>query len=81
MIQKNKSVVPFGAFTLILFAAAMVMQLWPVSACTQLEEKLEQGFFMRWMPPQLLLVTSDKKSTVVEGKDKESACEILLQKI
>ncbi len=81
MIQKNKSIVPFGMFTLVLFAAAMLMQFWPVAACSQLEEKLEQGFFMRWMPPQLLLVTADKKSIMVQADNKDQACEMMLTKL
>lgn len=78
MMANKKSILPFGAVTLALLGAALLVQWWPVSACHKLEENLEAGYFLRWMPPQLMLITSDKQNYMVNASDKPKACEAIL---
>jgi len=40
---------------------------------------MTQGYFLRWMPPQLLLVTANHQSLMVEADSKEAAC-VLMKK-
>jgi hypothetical protein len=74
----KKSVLPFGAVTLGLLAAALLLQWWPESACEKLEKNMQAGYFLRWMPPQLMLITSDKQNFMVNASDKSTACEAML---
>ena len=81
MMGNKKSVLPFGAVTLALLGAALLIQLWPVSACDKLEKKLEAGYFLRWMPPQLMLITSEKQNYMVDASDKSTACKAMLAEL
>jgi len=78
MLASKKSVLPFGAVTLTLLAAALLFQLWPESSCEKLEENMQAGYFLRWMPPQLMLITADKKTLMLSADDKELACEAMM---
>ena len=78
IMADKKNVLPFGAVTLALLGAALMLQLWPESACEKLEERMQAGYFLRWMPPQLMLVTSDKQNYMVNASDKTTACEAML---
>ncbi len=81
MIGSKKSVLPFGAVTLALLAGALLIQFWPESACDKLEKNMQAGYFLRWMPPQLMLITSDKQNYMVDANDKSVACEAMLAKL
>jgi hypothetical protein len=78
MLASKKSVLPFGAVTLVLLGAALLAQVWPDSACKKLEGNMEAGYFLRWMPPQLMLITADKQNFMVNASDKQTACEAML---
>ena len=78
MLASKKSALPFGAVTLTLLAAALLVQLWPESSCKKLEENMQAGYFLRWMPPQLMLITADKKTLMVSADDEDLACEAML---
>ncbi|MEY8262820.1 MAG: hypothetical protein RPR98_01345, partial [Bermanella sp.] len=78
---RRKSLLPFGTATLVFLGAALIYQWWPVSACDQLEDKLQKGYFLRWLSPQLMLITADKKSLMVQAQNKQSACELMVEKI
>jgi len=78
MLASKKSVLPFGAVTLTLLAAALLFQLWPESSCEKLEENMQAGYFLRWMPPQLMLITADKKTLMLSADDEELACEAMM---
>ena len=82
MIDPNrKSLLPFGTASLVFLAAAMIYQWWPAPQCEQLEEKMQNGYFLRWLPPQLMLITADQKSLQVEAEDKQMACKKMIEKI
>ncbi|MEH6343775.1 MAG: hypothetical protein V7785_01700 [Bermanella sp.] len=78
MLASKKSILPFGAVTLTLLAAALLFQFWPKSSCDKLKEKMEAGYFLRWMPPQLMLITADKKTLMVSADDESLACEVMM---
>lgn len=78
ILASKKSALPFGAVTLTLLAAALLFQLWPESSCEKLEEKMDAGYFLRWMPPQLMLITADKKTLMVTADDEGLACEAMM---
>lgn len=77
----NKAVLPFGAVTLALVGVTLAYSWLSRDHCDILESKMEQGFFLRWMAPQLLLVTSTKQTLIVEAESKSSACKLMLDKI
>ncbi len=81
MIDNKKTLLPFGTATLVFLAAAMIYQWWPASSCDQLQQKMQKGYFLRWLPPQLMLLTSDKQSIIVTAESKRLACAEMLQKI
>ena len=78
MISAKKSALPFGAVTLMLLGAALLYESWPESSCEQLERNMQAGFFLRWMPPQLMLVTADKKNFMVNADSQRAGCEAML---
>ncbi len=79
MIDPNKkSLLPVGTATLVFLGAALIYQLWPVPACEQLSQQVQKGYFLQWLPPQLVLVTADKKSLVTQAQTKQLACEKML---
>lgn len=80
-MMPNKAALPFGAITLVLVGMTLAYSWLSRDHCDTLESKMEQGFFLRWMPPQLLLVTSTKQTLIVEAESKSAACEIMLKKI
>ncbi len=80
MIHKGKSVLPMGAATLAFLVVALVIQNWPKSNCEQLENKMNKGYFLRWLPPKLVLLTADKQKISVTAKSKQLACEKILLK-
>ena len=81
MIGSKKSALPFGAVTLALLAVALLIQFWPESACDKLEQNMKAGYFLRWMPPQLMLITADKQNYMVDAGDKSAACEAMLAQL
>ncbi len=80
MVNK-KPVLPLGAVTLALLGLALLFQFWPVSSCDQLEGSMKKGYFLRWMPPSLMLITADKHNMTVNADSKELACAKILQEI
>jgi len=82
MIDPNrKSLLPFGTATLVFLGAALIYQWWPAPSCEQLEQKMQKGYFLRWLPPQLMLITADQKSLMVEAQNKQSACKLMIEKV
>ncbi len=82
MIDTNrKSLAPFGTATLVFLVAAVIYQWWPAPSCEQLAQQIQKGYFMRWLPPQLMLITADKKSLMVEADNKQLACERMIEKL
>ena len=79
MIDPNrKSPLPAGVASLVLLAAAVMYQWWPASSCDELEQQVKKGYFLRWLPPQLMLITADKKTLMVQADDKAVACKKML---
>ncbi len=81
MIQNKKAALPLGAVTLVLLAVAMIFQWWPLSTCERLQQTMQKGYFLRWMPPELVLITADKKNITLSAENKELACQKMLQAI
>jgi len=78
MIQ-TKSALPFGVVTLVLVGVTWAYSWWYQDACQTLEERLGKGYFLRWAAPELLLITAQKESIVVESQSKTQACELMLE--
>ncbi len=80
MIDPNrKSPLPAGVASLVLLGAALMYQWWPASSCDELEQKMKKGYFLRWLPPQLMLITADKKTLMAQAEDKPAACKKMLE--
>lgn len=68
--------------TIGLVLLALVVQFfWPKNHCDTLTNSLEDGYFLRWAEPQLLLIRSDKQTFTVNHADKETACLQLYQQL
>jgi hypothetical protein len=82
MISPNKtSPLPAGVASLVLLGAAAMYQWWPASSCEALEQKMNKGYFLSWLPPQLILVTADKKTLMAQAQNKPAACEKMLKQL
>lgn len=66
---------PFGVFTISLFALALIISFWPKPSCERLEQDLGNGFFMRWQAPVLLIIRADKQQFSFQDESKDGACE------
>ena len=77
----NKSVLPFGVVTLSLVAMTLAYNMWNDTGCDDLESQLNQGYFLRWAEPQLLLITANKESILIEADNKNSACQAMLKQL
>jgi hypothetical protein len=80
-MMHSKSILPFGAVTIVLVVVTLAYSWWHNDACQTLEEKLGSSYFLRWQTPQLLLITAKKESILVESESKSKACEMMLEKI
>lgn len=80
MNLSNKKI-PVGAVTLSLLLLAGVMQFIPKDHCDELTNSLENGYFLRWSQPQLLLIRADKQTFTVNHEDKQSACYQLIKQL
>ncbi len=79
MIDPNRrSSLPAGVASLVLLGAAVIYQWWPAYSCDELEQQMKKGYFLRWLPPQLMLITADKKTLMTQAEDKSAACEKML---
>jgi len=78
-MMPNKKALPFGVVTIALVAVTWAYSWFNQSDCADLEQSMTQGYFLRWMPPQLLLVTANHQSLMVEADSKEAAC-VLMKK-
>ena len=78
MIDNNKKI-PIGVFTLGMGLLALVLYIWPKPNCELLEQSLSDGYFMRWQPPQLLIVLSNKQQLNFKANSKELACAMALE--
>lgn len=77
----SKSLLPFGVVTLTLLAVTLAYSWWHNDSCQTLEDNLGQGYFLRWAAPQLLLITAQKESYLVEAENQSQACDIMIEKI
>jgi len=80
-MMPNKKALPFGLVTIALVAVTWTYSWLNKSNCTDLEQNMTQGYFLRWMPPQLLLVTANQQSMVVEADTKEAACALMKKEL
>ena len=81
MINNSPKKLPVGVFTALFLVLGLSIHFWPKSSCSQLEESLSSGYFMRWLPPILLIVKSDKSQLNIEAKSKSEACNKALEQI
>ena len=80
MIDNNKKI-PIGVFTLGMGLLALVLYIWPKPNCELLEQSLNDGYFMRWQPPQLLIALSNKQQLNFSANSKQLACKIALESV
>lgn len=73
-MMKNKKALPFGIVTVALVAVTWAYSWFTKSECVVLEQNMTQGYVLRWMAPQLLLVTANQQAHMVEAQNKEQAC-------
>ncbi|WP_283789492.1 hypothetical protein QNI23_017170 (plasmid) [Bermanella sp. WJH001] len=78
---KTKSIVPFGAVTIALFLATLLFSWWHDDSCETLQASVDQGYFLRWAQPQLLLITAKKETFMVEASSKSKACHAMLNNL
>ena len=81
MINNSPKKLPVGVFTALFLVLGLTIHFWPKSSCSVLEESLSSGYFMRWLPPVLLIVKSDKSQLSIEANSKSEACDKALEKI
>lgn len=80
MIDQTRKA-PIGLFTVSLLVLALAIHYWPKPACEKLELELGSGFFMRWQPPELLLVRADKDPVSFTADSKQAACGLALSSL
>jgi uncharacterized membrane protein YedE/YeeE len=78
---KTNSIVPFGAVTIALVLATLLYSWWHDDSCETLEASVDQGYFLRWAQPQLLLITAKKETFMVEASSKSQACKAMLKNL
>ena len=78
---KTNSIVPFGAVTIALVLATLLYSWWHDDSCETLEASVDQGYFLRWAEPQLLLITAKKETFMVEASSKSQACKAMLKNL
>ncbi len=77
--MNNNKKIPVGVFTLGMGLLALVLYLWPKPNCAVLEQSLNNGYFIRWQSPQLLIVLSNKQQLNFSADSKQQACGIALE--
>jgi hypothetical protein len=76
MLQ-TKSILPFGLVTIALVLMTSFYSWWYDDSCETLQASVDQGYFLRWADPQLLLITAKKETHVVEADSKNAACQMM----
>ncbi|MFT5592538.1 MAG: hypothetical protein ACI8SR_000897 [Oceanicoccus sp.] len=77
----TKSILPFGAVSIALVLMTLLYSWWQNDSCKALEEAVDQGYFLRWAEPQLLLITAKKETYMIEADSKNNACTMMLDTI